>query len=88
MAEADVALHNIIVQAADNSRLVSLVNNLSGLRPAGWQDGFPSAFPPAPILLSGLPAAYPIIAGLKRLMEKNGARKALMSGSGPTVFGI
>lgn len=31
---------------------------------------------------------YPIIAGLKRLMEKNGARKALMSGSGPTVFGI
>lgn len=29
MAEADVALHNIIVQAADNSRLVSLVNNLS-----------------------------------------------------------
>lgn len=29
MAEADVALHNIIVQAADNNRLVSLVNNLS-----------------------------------------------------------
>lgn len=29
MAEADVALHDIIVRAADNSRLVSLVNNLS-----------------------------------------------------------
>lgn len=29
IAEADVALHDIIVQAADNSRLVSLVNNLS-----------------------------------------------------------
>lgn len=29
MAEADVALHDIIVQATDNSRLVSLVNNLS-----------------------------------------------------------
>ena len=29
IAKADVALHDIIVRAADNSRLVSLVNNLS-----------------------------------------------------------
>ena len=29
MAEADVALHDIIVQAADNGRLIALVNNLS-----------------------------------------------------------
>ncbi len=32
--------------------------------------------------------AYPIIGELKAFMEANGARKALMSGSGPTVFGI
>lgn len=31
---------------------------------------------------------YPVIAELKALMEQHGAVKALMSGSGPTVFGI
>lgn len=32
--------------------------------------------------------AYPIVARLKEVMMKEGARMALMSGSGPTVFGI
>ena len=31
---------------------------------------------------------YPVIAGLKELMREMGAENALMSGSGPTVFGI
>lgn len=31
---------------------------------------------------------YPVITRIKSLMEENGAKKALMSGSGPTVFGI
>lgn len=31
---------------------------------------------------------YPVIGALKDFMEANGAIKALMSGSGPTVFGI
>lgn len=31
---------------------------------------------------------YPVITALKQFMEENGARKALMSGSGPTVFGV
>lgn len=31
---------------------------------------------------------YTVIGELKRFMEENGALKALMSGSGPTVFGI
>lgn len=32
--------------------------------------------------------AYPIIADIKRLMLENGAVNAMMSGSGPTVFGL
>lgn len=32
--------------------------------------------------------AYPVIGELKALMERSGAAVALMSGSGPTVFGI
>lgn len=32
--------------------------------------------------------AYPVIATIKDMMMKNGAMQALMSGSGPTVFGI
>ena len=32
--------------------------------------------------------AYPVIGKLKETMEENGAAVALMSGSGPTVFGI
>jgi len=32
--------------------------------------------------------AYPIIADIKECMKDNGAMNALMSGSGPTVFGI
>lgn len=32
--------------------------------------------------------AYPVISRLKATMEENGAAVALMSGSGPTVFGI
>ena len=31
---------------------------------------------------------YPVITRIKCIMEENGAKKALMSGSGPTVFGI
>ena len=31
---------------------------------------------------------YSVITGIKHFMEENGAKKALMSGSGPTVFGI
>ena len=31
---------------------------------------------------------YPVIAQIKQLMKENGAENALMSGSGPTVFGI
>ena len=36
----------------------------------------------------GIIRRYPIIQEIKALMENNGARKAMMSGSGPTVFGI
>ena len=32
--------------------------------------------------------AYPVIEDMKALMKKQGALNALMSGSGPTVFGI
>lgn len=32
--------------------------------------------------------AYPVIAGIKSLMRRQGAINALMSGSGPTVFGV
>lgn len=32
--------------------------------------------------------AYPVIAKIKNFMEEHGAEKAMMSGSGPTVFGI
>ena len=31
---------------------------------------------------------YPEIEQLKDMMKQNGARNAIMSGSGPTVFGI
>ena len=31
---------------------------------------------------------YPIISSIRKYMEENGALKAMMSGSGPTVFGI
>lgn len=36
----------------------------------------------------GIIGKYPIIQEIKDLMENNGALKAMMSGSGPTVFGI
>lgn len=36
----------------------------------------------------GIIARYPVIQQIKDLMEENGALKAVMSGSGPTVFGI
>jgi len=36
----------------------------------------------------GIISKYPVIQEIKDLMERNGARKAMMSGSGPTVFGI
>ena len=36
----------------------------------------------------GIIRKYPVIQEIKDLMEHNGARKAMMSGSGPTVFGI
>lgn len=40
------------------------------------------------VLASVTEEKYPIITELKEFMEQNGAKKALMSGSGPTVFGI
>ena len=36
----------------------------------------------------GIEQKYPVIGEIRRLMEANGAMKAMMSGSGPTVFGI
>lgn len=36
----------------------------------------------------GIIKKYPVIQEIKELMETNGALKAMMSGSGPTVFGI
>lgn len=36
----------------------------------------------------GITGRYPVIREIRELMEANGALKALMSGSGPTVFGI
>lgn len=36
----------------------------------------------------GIIKEYPVIAQIKKLMEECGAIKAMMSGSGPTVFGI
>lgn len=40
------------------------------------------------VLQSVTEKKYPIVTKIKEFMEENGARKALMSGSGPTVFGI
>lgn len=40
------------------------------------------------VLQSVTEKKYPVITGLKSFMEENGASKALMSGSGPTVFGV
>lgn len=37
---------------------------------------------------SGIIRKYPVIGEIKDLMEASGALKAMMSGSGPTVFGI
>ena len=37
---------------------------------------------------SGIIGKYPVIGEIKDLMEANGALKAMMSGSGPPVFGI
>ena len=37
---------------------------------------------------SGIIGKYPVIGEIKDLLEANGALKAMMSGSGPTVFGI
>ncbi len=36
----------------------------------------------------GIIEKYPVIGEIKNVMEDNGALKAMMSGSGPTVFGI
>ena len=36
----------------------------------------------------GIIRNYPVIQEIKDLMESEGALKAMMSGSGPTVFGI
>ena len=36
----------------------------------------------------GIIGKYPVIQKIKDTMEANGALKAMMSGSGPTVFGI
>jgi len=36
----------------------------------------------------GIIGKYPVIQEIKDLMEAHGALKAMMSGSGPTVFGL
>ena len=36
----------------------------------------------------GISEIYPVIGDIVKLMEENGAMKAIMSGSGPSVFGI
>ncbi len=36
----------------------------------------------------GIMGKYPVIGEIKEFMEKRGALKAMMSGSGPTVFGV
>ena len=36
----------------------------------------------------GIIREYPVIQQIKDFMEENGALRAMMSGSGPTVFGI
>ena len=36
----------------------------------------------------GIVQQYPVIGQISQIMEENGAQKAMMSGSGPTVFGI
>lgn len=36
----------------------------------------------------GIMEKYPVIGEIERFMEERGALKAMMSGSGPTVFGI
>ena len=36
----------------------------------------------------GIIRQYPVIQEIKNLMEEYGAQKAMMSGSGPTVFGV
>lgn len=40
------------------------------------------------VFAPGIEKQYPVIAAIRELMEKNGAIKAMMSGSGPTVFGL
>ena len=42
----------------------------------------------APVLETVTVPAYPIIQEIKEVMLSAGAENALMSGSGPTVFGI
>lgn len=36
----------------------------------------------------GIVRQYPVIGQIRKLMEDNGAERAMMSGSGPTVFGV
>ena len=36
----------------------------------------------------GIVQQYPVIGRIRQIMEDNGAEKAMMSGSGPTVFGV
>ena len=36
----------------------------------------------------GIMEKYPVISEIEKFMEERGALKAMMSGSGPTVFGI
>ena len=40
------------------------------------------------ILATATTVLYPEIEQIKDMMKQNGARNAIMSGSGPTVFGI
>ena len=36
----------------------------------------------------GIMEKYPVISEIEKFMEERGALKAMMSGSGPTVFGL
>lgn len=82
-----------ITERPDNDRLVSLLNGSARQDPADGSKAF--AKPTRDmyrdfvnVLEAYTLKAYPEVAELKKLMQKKGAGFSLMSGSGPTVFGI
>ena len=56
----------------------------------GYEDGdlYAMASKMENVFEPGIIRQYPVIGNIKELMEEKGALKAMMSGSGPTVFGI